>query len=68
MLKRIAAQLERANDLTEARLNLEHPEWSRIKRYEKKFGQKPRSPKAVEFGTMNIEELNRRWDEAHAEE
>lgn len=67
-VRRLAKAQERANELSEAQMNLEHPEWLRQEYYRKKIGDRPRAPRAVEFGTLNVEKINEDWALAHPEE
>jgi hypothetical protein len=55
-LKHISAELKRANDLTESRLKLEHPEYRKL---EPKAGTR----KLVHLEAPTVEELNKAYED-----
>jgi len=55
-LKHIANELKRANDLTEYRLKLEHPEY-------RKLELKHRTPKLAGMDTPTVEDINSAYEE-----
>lgn len=57
-LRRIALELKRANDLTESRLSLEHPDWKK----------RARTAKLVVHSTASVENWNKRYAELHPQE
>ena len=67
-LRRIAKAIEKNNDLAEFRMDLEHPEWIRMRRRKEKVGERPRTPKVASFGTMDVEAINEQYREAHPED
>ncbi len=56
-LKHIAFELKRANDLSESRLRLEHPEYRRLEPKAKTVTRK-----LVELETPTVEELNKQYE------
>lgn len=66
-LRRISRELRRANDLAEARLSLEHPQWyksSPIVSLKSKVNTL-RPTKLSDLGTPSIEDWNRTFLENH---
>ena len=54
-LRRVALELKRSNDLAEARLNLEHPDWRR----------RAHSAKLKSMSSASIERWNRQYLDRH---
>lgn len=58
-LKRIAYELHRANEISEARLTLDHPEWGRA------GGKLPKKPKLVSISRADVSDWNDKYRDSH---
>ena len=68
-LRRISRELHRANELSEAKLSLEHPAWSKQWSGAGKAARsQPSSSKLAGLANPTVEEWNENYREKHPEE